>query len=130
MTDIANLDDLTVSGQCPVQGYAAVNGHLFYFRARGEWTLQSWPPGDWADSGDPDKDVTAALDRYEYGAYLRLDETNETNEGFPAWPHDVDYRPEGSIFRRTEDYPGWWSHEYALMVFKWAVSRVLGEVTQ
>lgn len=41
-----------IGGFCPVQGTGTVDGHGWYFRARGEdWSFTVWPPGVF-DGGD------------------------------------------------------------------------------
>lgn len=119
--------ELSVSGQCPVQGYAVVRGHLVYFRARDSWALMVWAPGEWTSTHEgPEADVDAALrdlGRREWGTKIRVDERDETTPGFPAWESKDEN--DGSGWRYHESYPGWWSHGYALRVFEWAVGRAV-----
>jgi len=43
---VGDLDIQCLGGLCPVQGDGLVDGHRFYFRARGEgWTFDVWALG-------------------------------------------------------------------------------------
>lgn len=103
-----------IGGHCPVQGYEIRDGWLFYFRARGGWSLCAWPPGTWTSDGSTDECPQAALDRMysESEPPVELDESDE-DETFPK-PHDSE-----------SDYPGWWSYGYATRVAEWAIARAM-----
>jgi hypothetical protein len=122
---------MQVSGNCPVQGYEIRGGWLFYFRARDGWELRAWAPGAWPvpehareilmtkGRGGYWRDTEAevavmyTLCESDTDPTVVIDESNECDPGFPEWGPD------------ENDYPGWWSEEYATAVAEWAIGEVL-----
>ena len=100
---------MIIGGQCPVQGDDIVDGWLFYFRARGSWDLYGWAPGRWSG-----KNSAEGLESLDWGSFsnpeILIGEQDE-DETFPQPGID------------ENEYPGWWSHEYAELVAAWAMER-------
>jgi hypothetical protein len=109
--------DFNIHGNCPVQGYAFVDGWLCYFRARDGWTFSAWAPG--------------SFERVPARHYMSEAETTlidgERKDGFSYWNPDFLIEDDLSCPDPGDDenaYPGWWSHEYASQVVDWCVGKL------
>jgi len=118
------MDGIEIEGFCPVQGYLIHDGWLYYFRARDGWSLRAWAPGNW-DLETPPKEQTHfreaeySLSKMTRETYLTPDVDLE--EDAPG----VTEALERDLPRPLDenDYPGWWSLDYAHKVMEWAIER-------
>lgn len=121
---------MAMSGQCPVQGYAVVDGWLCYFRARDGWSLRAWRPGRWRPveywgRNDAETAVHALVAHDKpadlEGVFSAPDfeiEDADGEEGFPQPNDDENW------------YEGWWSHEYAGKVAEWSIGRLRSHILE
>jgi hypothetical protein len=99
--------DFNIHGNCPVQGYAFVDGWLCYFRARDGWTFSAWAPDRFervpARDYMSEAEMTLAQGLLGEGAF---------------------WSPDFSIEDDENAYPGWWSEAYASQVVDWCVGKL------
>ena len=110
-------------GNCPVQGYAFVDGWLCYFRARDGWTFSAWSPG--------------SFERVPARLYMSEAETTlidcERKDGFSYWNPDFLIEDDLSCPDPGDDenaYPGWWSLAYASKIIYWCVDKLRQHIEQ
>lgn len=108
--------DFNIYGNCPVQGYAFVDGWLCYFRARDGWSFSAWSPDRFR--------------REPASAYMSEAEMTVRSGLIGArsfWEPDFMIEDDLSCPDPTDDentYPGWWSHAYASQVVDWCVGKL------
>jgi hypothetical protein len=86
-----DLDVQVLGGLCPVQGDGLINGHRWYFRARGEsWSFEVWAEGVGIPV-DPGADLGYELPQEE-SVFERGDEYNPGDQFGAGYMPDEDAR--------------------------------------